>query len=208
MLRERLIAARKRLGLSAQEMAEKLLTPRQTYLQWESGRRRTAGAAVVAAELLASPFRRLSSQVRLAYAHGETPKTIAERHDLSEQQIAGMLNLRYVDREMQIMAEWKQGEALKIISKRHGITRQRVSQIIGRAKESKAPRSGSRYAKNKLDDHISLVKTMAQSGFSQRAIARQFGVDHKTVARTLRGLTANGDPPSPRLGPKATRRKG
>lgn len=56
-LRDRLIAARERLGLSRIEMAERLLTPAATYKQWESGARRTPGIAVCAAELL-SPRRR------------------------------------------------------------------------------------------------------------------------------------------------------
>lgn len=48
--RERLVAARERMGLSRREMAARLLTPRQTYEQWERGFRRTPGVAVVAAE--------------------------------------------------------------------------------------------------------------------------------------------------------------
>ena len=50
--RERLMLARQQLGLSHAEMAARLLTPRQTYAQWEAGSRRTPGTAVVAAELL------------------------------------------------------------------------------------------------------------------------------------------------------------
>lgn len=53
--RERLIAARERLGLTRREMAARLLTARQTYEQWERGFRRTPGIAVVAAEALRSP---------------------------------------------------------------------------------------------------------------------------------------------------------
>lgn len=51
--REKLIAARRRLGLSRKDMARRLLTPWQSYQQWESGVRRTPGVAVAAAELLA-----------------------------------------------------------------------------------------------------------------------------------------------------------
>lgn len=50
--RARLIAARERLGLTRRLMAARLLTPRQTYEQWERGHRRTPGVAVVAAEAL------------------------------------------------------------------------------------------------------------------------------------------------------------
>lgn len=51
--RSRLIAARERLGLSRREMAKRLLTPRATYEQWEDGKRRTPGIAVVASEKIA-----------------------------------------------------------------------------------------------------------------------------------------------------------
>lgn len=52
-LRARLIDARRRLGLDMRAMATRLMTPRQTYEQWERGTRRTPGIAVVAAEALA-----------------------------------------------------------------------------------------------------------------------------------------------------------
>jgi transcriptional regulator with XRE-family HTH domain len=48
--RARLIARRKKLGLSRRQMAAKLLTPLVTYEQWETGARRTPGVAVSAAE--------------------------------------------------------------------------------------------------------------------------------------------------------------
>lgn len=51
--RARLIAAREKLKLSRREMAKRLLTPRNTYEQWETGARRTPGVAVVAAERIA-----------------------------------------------------------------------------------------------------------------------------------------------------------
>jgi transcriptional regulator with XRE-family HTH domain len=50
--RERLRRARKRLGISQDEMAALLLTPKSTYEQWEAGRYHAPGAAVIAAELL------------------------------------------------------------------------------------------------------------------------------------------------------------
>lgn len=55
--RRRLIEARKKLGLSRREMARRLLTPWQTYRQWESAERRTPGVAALAAELLDRPRR-------------------------------------------------------------------------------------------------------------------------------------------------------
>jgi hypothetical protein len=51
--RERLIAARTRIGDGPAQMAARLLTPLNTYKQWESGARRTPGVAVVAAEAFA-----------------------------------------------------------------------------------------------------------------------------------------------------------
>lgn len=55
--RIRLIAARSGLGLTRQEMADVLLTPVQTLIQWEIGRNRTPGIAVAAAELLVDKAR-------------------------------------------------------------------------------------------------------------------------------------------------------
>lgn len=52
-LRERLIFARSRLGLSAREMADRLMTPSLTYRLWERGARRTRMSTVLAAEMLA-----------------------------------------------------------------------------------------------------------------------------------------------------------
>src|ERR1700683_945631 len=51
--RDRLIAARKKLGLSRRLMAAKLLTPSATYGQWEAGAKRVPGIAVLAAEAAA-----------------------------------------------------------------------------------------------------------------------------------------------------------
>jgi transcriptional regulator with XRE-family HTH domain len=79
--RDRLIAARERLGLSRAEMAARLLTPRQTYEQWEAGARRTPGVALIAAEMLAVPARRwhLGIDWDAALAAGGTAPQIARR---------------------------------------------------------------------------------------------------------------------------------
>lgn len=88
--RERLIAARERLGLSREDMAERLLTPRQTYSQWEAGVRRTPGVAVIAAELIAprSISRADRAQAWLeilaeAKSRDETPAMVCQRLGLS-----------------------------------------------------------------------------------------------------------------------------
>lgn len=50
--RRRLIRAREALELTPAQIAAELLTPRQTWQQWEHGTRRTPGIAVWAAERL------------------------------------------------------------------------------------------------------------------------------------------------------------
>ena len=52
---------REEAGMTAAQMAAALQTPRQTYVQWESGARRVPGVAIVAASLLRSR-RRLATQ--------------------------------------------------------------------------------------------------------------------------------------------------
>jgi transcriptional regulator with XRE-family HTH domain len=84
--RERLIAARERLGLSIREMASKLMTPRATYEQWEDGTRRTPGIAVAAAELLAPRFLRRAEKIAQMIRereHGATWAEISKRHRYS-----------------------------------------------------------------------------------------------------------------------------
>lgn len=81
--RARLIAARQRLGLTPRQMAERLLTPRQTYEQWESGARRTPGVAIVAAEALKRATRvtinELAEILPAAIAADETLGDVARR---------------------------------------------------------------------------------------------------------------------------------
>ena len=59
--REALRMMREEAGMTAAQMAAALQTPRQTYVQWESGARRVPGVAIVAASLLRSR-RRLATQ--------------------------------------------------------------------------------------------------------------------------------------------------
>jgi DNA-binding XRE family transcriptional regulator len=77
--RPRLIAARKRLGLEPSEMAERLMTPHQTYDQWESGASQTPGVAVVAAETItkARRHRPVTEAVLAALRPGRTNEDIA-----------------------------------------------------------------------------------------------------------------------------------
>lgn len=56
--REALRMMREEAGMTAAQMAAALQTPRQTYVQWESGARRVPGVAIVAASLLRSRRRR------------------------------------------------------------------------------------------------------------------------------------------------------
>lgn len=59
--REALRMMREEAGMTAAQMAAALQTPRQTYVQWESGARRVPGVAIVAASLIRSR-RRLATQ--------------------------------------------------------------------------------------------------------------------------------------------------
>lgn len=88
--RERLIAAREKIGISRAAMAKFLMTPRQTLDQWENGSRRTPGVAVVAAEVLTknpesavlpvrTPLGVFSSYVSAAKAHGITKQRVHQK---------------------------------------------------------------------------------------------------------------------------------
>lgn len=83
--RNRLIAAREKLGLSRKAMARLLLTPWQTYSQWETGTRRTPGIAVIAAEdaVRLRQFKPAGidwkAELSHAVEHGETMPKMAAR---------------------------------------------------------------------------------------------------------------------------------
>jgi DNA-binding XRE family transcriptional regulator len=75
--RGRLIAARERLGLTPREIAERILTPRQTYEQWESGMRRTPGVAVFAVESIPNRKKPRTDAILAAVAPRRTNADIA-----------------------------------------------------------------------------------------------------------------------------------
>jgi hypothetical protein len=97
--RARLIAARARLEISPTRMAARLLTPHQTYLQWESGQRRTPGVAVVAAEALRPEIRyahlwrddSITARVSRRCDGSMTVSDIAEMENLSIRQVRDAL---------------------------------------------------------------------------------------------------------------------
>ncbi len=90
--RQRLIDARTALGLTERQMAERLLTPWQTYQQWERGSRRTPGLAVVAAELLVATGqqRKISArheQIKALLLQGLKLREIADQVGVTKQYI-------------------------------------------------------------------------------------------------------------------------
>lgn len=93
--RSRLIAARERLGFSRREMAKRLLTPRATYEQWEDGKRRTPGVAIVAAERVARvPARTIGPRARriLEFIDGNsTYDEIAKRAGVSPSRVRNVV---------------------------------------------------------------------------------------------------------------------
>lgn len=155
--RARLITARERLGLSPAQMAKRLLTPRQTYSQWEDGRSRTPGAAVVAAEMLADRKRGggLTEQVWALTRRGRyTAAEVAEKLGASARQVeASIQTLRRrgeevpvpksvappIDRELVARAAalvrdgWRISDAARevgLISHRQTISDTRVGHLI------------------------------------------------------------------------------
>jgi transposase len=84
--RARLIAARQRLGLSPRQMAARLLTPRQTYEQWEHGGRRTPGVAVIAAESLRERDERARA-ITAAVSAGDTYEAVAQRYGITSERV-------------------------------------------------------------------------------------------------------------------------
>lgn len=90
--RSRLIAARARIGISRRKMAHQMMTPYDTYRQWEQGSRRTPGVAVVAAESLARrpvgrPLTARTQEIITALLRGERQADIARRYEMSRQHI-------------------------------------------------------------------------------------------------------------------------
>ena len=79
--RSRLIAVRKKLGLSRLEMAKQLLIPRAAYDQWEDGERPTPSGMVLAAESIIGQGERGAFRAQvLALADGRlTAVQIAEK---------------------------------------------------------------------------------------------------------------------------------
>ncbi len=156
--RSRLIAVRKKLGLSRDEMAKRLLIPRAAYEQWEDGEKRAPTAVVRAAESIAGQ-REFTDQV-LALADGSrTAAEIAEKLAVhrtgvyralaelrrggrrinvipartgaklgSKQRITGR-TVRASKRNERIAAAVRAGETYSAIGKRYDISRERVRQI-------------------------------------------------------------------------------
>jgi transcriptional regulator with XRE-family HTH domain len=78
--RKRLVAVRERLGLSRGEIAERMLTPVNTYRQWEAGSRSVPGVAVVAAESLRESKPAVKKPAaRVAKAPARKPRKVASR---------------------------------------------------------------------------------------------------------------------------------
>lgn len=154
--RARLLAARNRIGLSPRLMAKMLLTPRQTYEQWEAGSRRAPGIAIFAIESIRAPGPTTIKGriIRLVSERLATTAEIAAALRKSEQLVQTALwELRrdgyplpvrrrigrgggrpprttLSPRDAQIHQDRRAGEAITIIAARYGLTKQRVSQII------------------------------------------------------------------------------
>ena len=94
--RDRLIAAREQLSLSRAAMAKRLLTPRQTYEQWEEGTRRTPGIAAVAAEAIIAArgdptYERLVQQAANLSRGGASRSVIALNLGISQGLVSNMI---------------------------------------------------------------------------------------------------------------------
>lgn len=85
--------ARRKLGLSQQELSDLLRTPCRTYQDWEAGRRRIPGIAAVAMSLLASRDERVMADIKA---------DIAAR---IERDFAGRMIVSAVDRDFEEPAD-------------------------------------------------------------------------------------------------------
>lgn len=158
--RSRLIAVRKKLGLTRGEMAKRLLVPRVAYEQWEDGKKPTPSTVVRAAETIAS--QRMFTAKVLTLADGSlTALQIAEKlavHRIRVYRALAELRrdkqplsvmpakrgtklhskwritakaVRASKRNERIAAAVRAGETYIAIGKRYGVSRERVRQIAG-----------------------------------------------------------------------------
>jgi DNA-binding XRE family transcriptional regulator len=174
VLRLRLIGARERLGLSPGEMAKRLVTPRQAYEQWESGKRRPPGPVIVAAELAAGIIRKgfpqpgsIAARV-LELADGSMTKRDAARaldvtygtvsnaaHALQARGytigFAKGAGARISERNAAIAKAVMGGKTYAELAQEYGVSRQRIHQICQSANVESV--RGWASAKRRREEH-------------------------------------------------------
>jgi len=203
--RARLIAAREALGLDAAEMAAVLLTPRQTYSQWESGGRRTPGVAVAAAEGLARRQRRgkrginWDAELKRAREEGLNRKQLADRVGVAPPSVGYALRSRGErlpdGRARGIDWDRRLGEAA-----RAGLTASELARSIGVTPASvyaAARHRGVALKKERMSsvdwaaEHASAVAAQE----TQAQVARRLGTTRQNVSERFRRLRQAGGKP-------------
>jgi DNA-binding XRE family transcriptional regulator len=169
--RSRLIAVRKKLGLTRGEMAKRLLVPRVAYEQWEDGKKPTPSAVVRAAETIAD--RRMFTAKVLTLADGSlTAIQIAEK--LAVHRIGVYRALAELRRDKQPLSVMPAKRGAKLHSKWR-ITARAVRASKRNERIAAAVRAGETYS--------AIGKRYCLSRERVRQIAHSFGlISHRAMA--------------------------